>query len=107
MNNGLTVCIEDGAITVRLPLDTLAVAFRASDVAHDMWAESDMVTAPLVTDPAAFAKAVVAALCEEVDETGLTLPMKMFDAAFEAAIESGAEGVDLNAPFSACEERGR
>ena len=84
---GLTVRLEGDAIVIRLPLDVLALALEGS------WAASGMDDHWRVTDASLFAPEVVRAL-EDEDEEGTTAVHKLFDAAFLAAIEAGAEGVE-------------
>lgn len=79
--------IEDGVIVIRLPIDNLADALKGACLM--------MTISPAykVTDAAVFAKEVVRELNSE-DEEGTTAVHKMFDAAFNEAIEQGAEGVE-------------
>lgn len=81
----LTIEIKDSAIIITLPLDVIDVAFRGMQDINswqDKWTISDIELA---------AKSIVLALKYE-DEEGTTLVHKMFDQAFEEALESGGEG---------------
>ena len=81
-----TAVIEDGAIVVRLPIGNLATAVAGG-------CSLGVYAAPFrVDDAEEFAADVVNELCSE-DEQGTTRVHRMFDAAFEAAVEQGAFGV--------------
>lgn len=79
--------IEDGAIVIRIALDTLPL------VVDGAWGTGAMDTRYKVTDPAAFAADLVRELNDE-DERGTTRIHRMFDKAFENAIDQGAEGIE-------------
>lgn len=79
--------IEDGAIVIRVPIANLPAVVEGS------WAAGGMDVRFKVTEPDAFAKALVVELNEE-DEGGTTRIHKMFDRAIEEAINQGAEGIE-------------
>lgn len=82
-------------IVIRLPLEMIPFAYLgAVDVGN---------VAPgwKVTNARAFAKEVVHALNDE-DEDGTTPIHRLFDAAFEEAIEQGAEGVEEDPVCGEC-----
>jgi hypothetical protein len=88
--NGGKAVIEDGAIVIRVPLDTLGLVLDGA------WAMSGPDRQRFkVTDAAVFAAEVAHKLNEE-DEQGTTLIHRMFDKAFFEAIDYGAEGVELH-----------
>lgn len=79
--------IEDGAIVIRLPLDTFP------EVVEACWASMGIPTRLKITDAAKFAKEVCRELNEE-QEDGTTPVHLLFDRAIERAFEQGAEGVE-------------
>ena len=83
----LTVALDSEAIVIRLPLSVLPAALEGA------WAASGIDLHFRVTDVGKFAPEVVRAL-EEEEEDGTTPVHRLFDAAFNAAIEQGAEGVE-------------
>lgn len=80
--------IDDGHIVIRVPIKNLPVIVDGMFACHGH--DPDYK----VTDPAAFAKEVVSALNDE-DEEGTTRIHKMFDGAFDEAVNQGAQGVEL------------
>lgn len=83
----LNVAAKDGVITISIGIDTLIHATRHG---LDPRGLGDFK----VTDKSAFIKSVVSELNDE-QEDGTTLVHKMLDNAVAAAIESGADGIDL------------
>ncbi len=83
--------IDAGYITIRVPLDTLPIAFKASP-ANVLDDEGDPKYR--VINIANFAESVVRRLNEE-EEDGTTLIHIAFDAAFEQVLEQGDEGLNL------------
>lgn len=90
----LTVRIENDAIIIKLPLDTLKMAteycgeLATFDEAKNDWRKVE------VTDLQEWAKAVVHEL-EREEEDGSTAITRMLDKAFEQAVEQGAEGIGI------------
>lgn len=81
-----TTSIEGGDIVIRWPISGLADIVRGA-------VEGGHISPMKVTDAKVFARAVVEALCDE-DEEGTTEVCRLFDKAFEAAIENGCEGAE-------------
>jgi hypothetical protein len=93
--NPLNIKIENGELVIRIGVPTLAWAADHMDEAtvydQDL---RDFKQAWTVTDPAKFAKGVLNELIRE-EEDGSNPVTRMFDAAFLAAVDNGAEGVEL------------
>lgn len=79
--------VRDGVLEIRVAVSTLPVAMKG---ACDLGVIDGNFR---VTDETAFAREVARALNDE-DEQGTTLVHRMFDAAFVAAIENGADGIE-------------
>ncbi len=79
--------IEGDELVIRLPIDALVTATEACPAFEPI---ED--SAPKVTDPREWMKAVVDELNHE-EEDGTTLVHLMLDEAFEKAADQGAEGI--------------
>lgn len=88
MKPDLFVGVEPGVLVIRIPIDTLAWAANHGPL------NNGEVPMFRVTDNALFAGSVALAL-EREDEDGSTPVTRMFDAAFERAIEDCDSGVEL------------
>lgn len=85
--------MKDDRLVIEVPLELLKFATENYAALEDQDDDGNVVST-VVTDLPAFAGAVVEALRNE-DEDGTTLVHEALDAALLAAIENGAEGVDL------------
>jgi hypothetical protein len=93
--NPLNIQIENGELVIRIGVPTLAWAAEHMIEATDFNDQANVFEqAWTVTDPAEFAKGVLDELLRE-EEDGSNLVTKMFDKAFLAAIDNGAEGVEM------------
>lgn len=85
-NNGRAV-IEDGAIVIRVLVNSL------QDVIEGTWATGNLDVRYKLTNPEDFAKDLVLELNDE-DEEGTTPIHRLFDKAMSRAIDQGAFGVE-------------
>lgn len=92
MRPELDARIIDGEIVIRLSIRIVATAARGLEAFEHIDEETDEVRCPKITDAAKFAEAVVVELNRD-SEDGSTLLTNMFDEAFQAAAEWGAEGI--------------
>lgn len=86
-STGAAAVLRNGRIEISIDVDALpAIVFGSccDDGLDGLWK---------VTDAAAFAAEVFHALNNE-SETGATMVHRMFDGAFQEAIEQGAEGIE-------------
>lgn len=95
----LRVEIESDELVIRLDLPTLAMATRYCPALEHFDDERNRFRKVRITDPLVWMREVQCVLNQEAED-GTTLVHRMFDAAFERAIEDGAEGVEI-------EEEGR
>jgi hypothetical protein len=79
--------IEDGTIVIRVPVDALHQVLEGS------WASGALDRRWKLTDAPTFARDLVRELNRE-EEDGSTRVHRMFDAAIEAAIDGGADGIE-------------
>ncbi|KAI94103.1 hypothetical protein T281_12870 [Rhodomicrobium udaipurense JA643] len=84
----LQVDMVDDEIVIRIGVDAIEIAALGAPVLRG-------IEAFRITDKRAFARAVLAELSRELGDDGTTHVHKMFDAAFLAAVEGGADGCDL------------
>lgn len=84
--------IENKAIVIRVPLDTLTAIVTGS------WASGAINIRMKITNVDEFAADLVRELNRET-ETGTTPVHRMFDAAIEASVEQGAFGIEPADPF--------
>lgn len=91
---GLRVEIANGEISIHLPIGVLHMAAQWCPELNEYDPEGGDYKKPIVTDARLFAEAVVAALVDEA-ENGSTLVTRMFDRAFCAAVDNGADGIHL------------
>lgn len=89
----LKVSIEDGEVVIRIGIDTLKVAAEACPELEECLG-SGYVVAPSITDIDLFAAEVVRELGREAED-GTTPVHILLDAAFVAAAEQGAEGIEF------------
>ena len=87
INNGGQAVIEDGAIVIRVPFDTLPMILEGA------WGLNALDVRYKITDVDAFVKDFVHQLNYE-DETGSTVIHRMFDEALDEAINQGAMGIE-------------
>jgi hypothetical protein len=90
----LHVELHDEVITITLPIKDLKFAVQASPFFEHYDEESGEFLEPKITNSRAFADDVVRELVRE-EEDGTTIVHKMFDQAFENAVDQGAEGIVL------------
>ena len=88
----LTITVEDAAIVIRLPLETMRVAAENCEGLATFNGSRNDFRKVRVTHLDIFAKEVVRELNRE-EEDGTTPVHLLFDAAFENAVEQGAEGI--------------
>lgn len=86
----LRILIEEGMLVISIGVDTLAFACEQGDALRDEWGN----VRGGVVDHMEFAQVVADALLIE-DEIGQTDVQKAIDRAFELAIGSGTESVQL------------
>jgi hypothetical protein len=84
--------LEDGVIVIRLHLDTMAHAAAGCPAFERFDEKSERFLAPVITDKDAFAIDFIRALNKE-SEDGSTMITNMFDEAFVAAADQGADGI--------------
>jgi hypothetical protein len=89
---GLNVGVEGKDLVIRLPVEVIPLAFEVGP-GYDVFNCDDRPAR--IVDTSKFVDALVEALNDEIDETGLTLVSSMFDQAMIRAVEHGAEGVSL------------
>jgi hypothetical protein len=89
---GLRVEIENGDISIRLPISVLRMAVYWSPELSKYDPEGGEHKRPTITDAKVFAGEVVRALRDE-GEDGSTIVTRMFDTAFCDAIDNGADGI--------------
>jgi ABC-type histidine transport system ATPase subunit len=93
-NDSVKCTIADGVLTIQIGVDALAHATKLNpelteyDEATEEWIE------PEIVDIDVFAGEVLRALKDETDD-GTTVVHLMLDNAVNAAIENGAEGINL------------
>jgi hypothetical protein len=92
MSKGLQVVLGQGRLVISIPVKdlTFAAENREGNFEYDE-SVNDYKPAGRVTNKAEFASEVRYELCRE-EEDGSTRLTRMFDAAFEAAIENGCFG---------------
>lgn len=81
--------VEDGALVIRVPLETLPA------VVEGAWGAGTWDKRLLVTSTAKLASELCLVLNDE-DERGTTLVHKMFDSALWEAYDQGYEGIDVH-----------
>lgn len=86
---GAEANIEGNQIVIRIDIETLPIAVEGG---IDL---GTIASGGRVVDAYAFAKEVVYALNDE-EEDGTTLVHEMFDAAFDDALDMGAQGVNYD-----------
>jgi hypothetical protein len=86
------VGIEGEDLVIRLSADELKNATETCPALEELCKEHNNFGAPKVTDLPAWRKEVMRVLVAEA-ENGSTLIHRMFDRAFQDAVEQGAEGV--------------
>ena len=91
--------LSHGCLTISIGVDTLAIAARNAPEIERLFVWSDKTATYdesrfRITDPHKFAEEVVRQLNDEEDD-GSTMFTRMMDTAFLAAIENGAEGVEI------------
>lgn len=96
MTGPLLCAFRDGGIDMSIGAEILAFAAANHP---EYWDGKSGLDVPniKVDDPAAFARAVCAAINRE-DEDGSTLLTRMLDKAISLAVEEGCDGVDHDRP---------
>jgi hypothetical protein len=94
----LTIKIENDAIVIRLPFETLKFASEQSPKLATYDHDKSDWRRVKVTNIQEWAKEVLRALRHE-EEDGSTPVDMLFDKMFEAAVEDGAEGIAIEGVF--------
>lgn len=92
-NRPLTVDVFGGRLTISIGVSTLAHAANLSDAFERDDDDFDLPPKYQVVDEDVFANEVLRAL-EHEGEDGITPIHRLFDAAFQRAVDDGCDGVD-------------